>query len=155
MSAEGQRLSVAEVDPAAYQAVLGLEKYIHSGTLAASLLDLVKIRASQLNGCAYCLDMHNSEARQRGESQRRLDILSAWREAPTQFTDQERAAIELTEQVTRIGEAGVSDEVWARAAEHFSQPELVRLLIAIATINVWNRMAVSTRQALPDPAGRK
>lgn len=155
MSAEGQRLSVAEVDPAAYQAVLGLEKYIHSGTLAASLLDLVKIRASQLNGCAYCLDMHNSEARQRGESQRRLDILSAWREAPTQFTDQERAAIELTEQVTRIGEAGVSDEVWARAAEHFSQPELVQLLIAIATINVWNRMAVSTRQALPDPAGRK
>ncbi|MGH3262737.1 MAG: carboxymuconolactone decarboxylase family protein, partial [Trebonia sp.] len=109
----------------------------------------IKIRASQINGCAHCLDMHHRDARAGGEDQRRLDVLSAWREAPSLFTAEERAALALTEAVTRIGEAGVPDEVWAEATRHFDDAGLVHLLMAIVTINVWNRLAVSTHQELP------
>jgi AhpD family alkylhydroperoxidase len=147
---EKQRLSVQDVDPEAYKPLLALEKYIHAGTLGEALLALVKIRASQLNGCAYCLDMHAKEARQASVDQRKLDVLSGWREAPGLYSERERAAIALTEQVTLIGEAGVSDEAWADASAQFSQKETVELLMAISAINVWNRLAVSTHQALPD-----
>ena len=94
--------------------------------------------------------MHAAEARAAGVEQRRLDILPAWREAPSFFTDRERAALELTESVTRIGEAGVPDSVWEAVARCFDKQELVRLLVAICAINVWNRMAISTHQALPE-----
>src|SRR5690242_15944576 len=104
-----QRLSVNDVDPKAYQAVLGLERYVRNSALDPRLYELVKIRASQLNGCAFCLDMHARDARAQGEDQRRLDVLSAWREAPGLFTERERAALAFTEVVTRIGEAGVPD----------------------------------------------
>lgn len=144
------RLSVNEIDPKAYQAVLALERYVRSGTLDGALLALVKIRASQLNGCAYCLDMHAAEARAAGVEQRRLDILSAWREAPSFFTGREQAALGLTESVTRVGEAGVPDAVWEDVTRSFDQNEIVHLLMAICAINVWNRMAISTHQALPE-----
>jgi len=147
---ETQRLSVQDVDPDAYKPLLALEKYIHAGTLGEPLLALVKIRASQLNGCAYCLDMHAKEARKASVDQRKLDVLSGWREAPGLYSGKERAAIALTEQVTLIGEGGVSDSVWADATAAFSQTEIVELLMAISAINVWNRLAVSTHQALPD-----
>lgn len=144
------RLTLKEVDPDAYQAVLAMERYVRAGTMGDDLRALVKLRASQLNGCAFCLDMHAAEARAAGVEQRRLDILSAWREAPSFFTDREQAALELTESVTRIGEAGVPDSVWDSVARVFDTNEIVRLLMAICVINVWNRMAVSTRQALPE-----
>ena len=144
------RLSIAEVDPSAYQAVLGLERYVQAGGLEPALLDLVKIRASQINGCAFCLDMHNREARERGERQRRLDVLSGWHEVPTMFTDREQAALWLTEAVTRIAEGGVVDDIWDRVGTQFTDQETVRLLMAISTINVWNRLAVSTHQQPPE-----
>jgi AhpD family alkylhydroperoxidase len=145
-----KRSTVNEVDPDAYQAILAMERYVRAGTLDHALVALVKIRASQLNGCAYCLDMHAAEARAAGVEQRRLDVLSAWREAPSFFTDREQAAFKLTESVTRIGEAGVPDAVWDDVARRFDKNEIVRLLMAICAINVWNRMAISTHQALPE-----
>lgn len=145
-----QRLDVHGVDGTAYQAVLAMEKYVRNSGLDPRLYELVKIRASQLNGCAFCLDMHHRDARKAGEDQRRLDVLSAWREAPELFTDTERAALAFTEAVTRIGDAGVPDAVWSDVAAQFDEAEIVHLLMAIATINVWNRLAVATHQRLPD-----
>ncbi|HET9731724.1 MAG TPA: carboxymuconolactone decarboxylase family protein [Acidimicrobiales bacterium] len=144
-------MSVHDIEPDAYQAVLGMERYVQGSGLPKALYELVKIRASQLNGCAYCLDMHTRDARAGGEDQRRLDVLSAWREAPRLFSEQEQAALALTEAVTLIGEAGVPDQVWENATKHFGDTGTVQLLMAIATINVWNRLAVSTRQDLPEP----
>jgi AhpD family alkylhydroperoxidase len=146
-----QRLSVNEVDPDAYQAVHSLERYVRSSGLDGPLCELIKIRASQLNGCAFCLDMHHRDARAAGEDQRRLDVLSAWREAPELYSDRERAALALTEAVTVIHRDGVTAEVWAHVQQHFDDLETVHLLMAIATINVWNRLAVSTHQQLPHP----
>jgi AhpD family alkylhydroperoxidase len=149
-----QRLSVNDIDPTAYQAVLAMERYVRTSGLDKRLYELIKIRASQLNGCAYCLDMHHRDARAGGEDQRRLDVLSAWREAPELYTVRERAALALTEAVTLIGEGGVSDDVWSEATRHFDDAGMVQLLMAVATINVWNRLAVSTHQQLPDlPVG--
>ena len=145
-----ERISVGAVDPKAYQAILGLERYVRAGSLDDALLSLIKIRASRLNGCAYCLDMHASEARAAGVEQRRLDILSAWREAPSFFSERERAALSLTEAVTLIGQAGVPDDVWMEVTRSFDASEIVQLLMAISVINVWNRIAVSTHQSLPD-----
>lgn len=145
-----QRLSIAEIDPSAYQAVLGMEGYVRAGELEPALIDLVKIRASQINGCAFCLDMHNRDARERGEAQRRLDVLAGWHDVPDMFSQREQAALALTETVTQIADAGVPDKVWGEVAEQFTEPEIVRLLMAVATINVWNRLAVSTRQQPPD-----
>lgn len=155
MSSLGQRLSIQDVDASAYRAVQGMEQYARggdsdSGGLESALLELVRIRASQLNGCAFCLDMHNRDAREHGESQRRLDVLSAWHEVPSLYSDREQAALALTEAVTRIADAGVPDEIWDEAAKQFSEAETVRLLMAIAAINVWNRLAVSTHQQPPE-----
>ena len=148
----GQRLAIADVDPGAYQAVLGMEANVRAGKLEAGLLELVKIRASQINGCAFCLEMHNREARERGEAQRRLDVLAGWREVPGLFTERERAALALTEVVTMIADAGVPDEIWDLISKQFTEQEIVHLLMAVATINVWNRLAVSTRQQPAEPA---
>lgn len=145
-----QRLDVNSVDREAYHAVLGMERYLGKGGLDPKLHELIKIRASQINGCAFCLDMHNRDARKAGEDQRRLDVLSAWREAPDLFTDPERAAIAFTEAVTRIADGGVPDSVWSDVAAHFDEGGIVHLLMAIATINVWNRLAIATHQHLPD-----
>ena len=147
-----QRLTIREVDPSAYEAVRGLEDYVRAGDLEPGLLELIRIRASQLNGCAYCLDMHNHDARAAGEEQSRLDVLSAWREVPTLFTATEAAALAFTEAVTNISDEGVPDRVWDDVATHFDDKQAVRLLLAIATINVWNRLAVSVREGLPQRA---
>lgn len=121
-----------------------LEKAIHRSGLEGSLLELVKTRASQINACAFCLDMHWKDARAHGETEQRLYGLSAWREAPY-YTDRERAALGLTEAVTRIADAGVPDDVIAEAEPHFSSEELAALLFAIVAINAWNRLAISAR----------
>jgi len=132
-------------------------KYINSAgavvtdsALPASTQELVKIRASQINGCAGCLDMHTKDAEHAGESSVRLNLVAAWREA-TVFTDAERAALEVTEQGTRIADAagGVTDEAWAHAAKHYDEEQLAALVCLIALINTYNRLNVITRQ----PAG--
>lgn len=146
-----ERLNVHQLDPKATAAVLGMENYVRHCGLDQRLLELIKIRASQLNSCAFCLDMHLRDARAHGEDQRRLDVLTAWHEAPELFSAAERAALALTEAVTRIGEAGVPDAVWTQVSGQFAQAEIVHLLMAIATINVWNRLAVATHQRLPEP----
>lgn len=145
-----QRLDIASVDSKAQQAVLAMEQYVRGSSLDTRLRELIKIRASQLNGCAFCLDMHNRDARALGEDQRRLDIVSAWHEAPDFFSERERAALALTESVTLIGQCGVSDTVWNEVVDRFGETERVELLMAITTINVWNRLAVATHQNLPE-----
>ncbi len=144
-----QRMSIHDVDPNAYKAVLGLEKYVHSGNLDEKLLALVKIRASQINQCAWCLDMHAAEARTAGIEQRQLDLVPAWREAPALFSAREQAALAFTEEVTLISQEGVTDEVWDRLSAVFDQNEIVFLLMAVAAINVWNRMNVTVHTELP------
>ena len=144
-----QRLDIHGIDPAAYQPMFAMEEYIHAGPLGERLLALVKLRASQVNGCAYCLDMHAKEGRASGLSQRSMDVLAAWREAGDLFSDREQAAMALTEAVTLISRSGVPQETWDRVTEVFDQQEVVVLLMAISAINVWNRLAISSAQALP------
>jgi AhpD family alkylhydroperoxidase len=141
------RINMAAVAPEAYQAVLGLEKYVREN-LDHTVLELVKLRASMLNGCAFCVDMHSRDALAGGESSRRLFAVAAWRDAPF-FDERERTALALTDAVTRLGEHGVPDDVWDAAAKVWSEKELANLLVAIATINVWNRISVSTRNEPP------
>ena len=150
MTSTHQRLDIGSVDPKAHHAVGAMERYVAGSNLDPHLYELVKIRASQVNGCAYCLDMHTRDARAGGEDQRRLDVLSAWREAPNLFTPKERAALAFTEAVTRIGDAGVPDPVWDDAVAHFGEDGVVPLLMAVVAINAWNRLAIATHQSLPD-----
>jgi AhpD family alkylhydroperoxidase len=139
-----ERLAMAKVVPGAYEAMLGLERYA-AANVDPQLYELVKLRASLINGCAFCIDMHSFDALKGGENQQRLFLISAWREVPHLYTDRERAALALTEEATRLGEHGVTDETWDAAAEHFTDTELANLVVAIATINAWNRFGVSTR----------
>jgi len=145
-----QRLSVYDISPQAYEPMIAMEKYVHSAGLDETLVALVKMRASQLNGCAFCLDMHAQEGRQAGLDQRLLDVLSGWHEAPGFYSEEQQAALALTEEMTLISQGGVSDETWNRAAAAFDEQRLVALLMAISAINVWNRLAVATHQALPE-----
>lgn len=141
------RINIGAVAPEAYRAVLGLEKYVQVN-VDHTVLELVKLRASMLNGCSFCVDMHSRDALAAGESSRRLFAVAAWREAPF-FTERERAALALTDAVTRLGEHGVPDEVWDAAAKVWSEKELADLVIAIATINVWNRISVTSQTQPP------
>ncbi|WP_029145618.1 carboxymuconolactone decarboxylase family protein [Microbacterium luticocti] len=145
-----ERMVVASAFPEGFRAVLGLEKAVHTGPVDDRLITLVKLRASQINGCAYCMNMHAGEARAAGESNRRLDVLRAWREVDDLYSERERAALALTEEVTLISHGGVSDEVWDAASAVFDATEMAQLLTAIATINVWNRLAISTHQQPED-----
>ncbi len=138
------RLDYTKVAPGGRDAMLGLERYIRGCGLETSLLELVKLRASQINGCAYCVDMHTKDARAEGETEQRLYAVAVWHEAPF-FTERERAALEWTETVTRISESHVPDQVYERARKHFSEKELVDLTFAIVAINGWNRLSVSFR----------
>jgi alkylhydroperoxidase AhpD family core domain len=140
------RLNIAELAPGAYEAMLGLEKFLHGSGLPGSTLELVKLRASQINGCGFCVDMHSYEAKKNGESDERLFSVAAWREAPY-YTDAERAALALAEAATRLSDRAdaVPDEIWNEAAKHYDEPTLAALVVAIATINAWNRFGVTTR----------
>ncbi len=138
------RMEYMKVAPGISQAMGGLQRAVHESGLEPSLLELVKTRASQINGCAYCLDMHTKDARAGGETEQRLYALSAWRETPF-YTDRERAALAWTEAVTLISETHVPDEVYEQAREQFSEQELAYLTLAIIAINGWNRLAVSFR----------
>lgn len=138
------RMLLGEVEPDAYKAMLALERYLRHSPLPARTHELVKLRASQINGCAYCVDMHSHEAKAAGESDERLFAVAAWREAPF-FTPAERAALALTEAATRLGPEGVPDDVWQEATRHYDEHQLAALVMAIAAINAWNRIGVTTR----------
>jgi AhpD family alkylhydroperoxidase len=138
------RLNVMQADPAAYEAMSGLERYLAECPLPKSTVELVKLRASQINGCGFCVDMHSHDAKAAGETDERLFSVVTWHEAPF-FTDAERAALAVTEQATRLGHEGVTDEVWEEACAHYDDSELVALVTAIAAINAWNRFGVTLR----------
>jgi AhpD family alkylhydroperoxidase len=138
------RIDYARVAPGAMTAMLGLEAYVHRSGLEQSLLELVKLRASQINGCAYCVDMHTKDARAHGETEQRLYAVVAWQETPF-FTDRERAALAWTEAVTNVREGHVADDVYELARARFAEKELVDLTLAVVAINGWNRLAIGFR----------
>ena len=138
------RIDYMRVARGVYEAMLGLEKYLHQSGLEESLVHLVKLRASQINGCAYCIDMHWKDLRSIGEQEQRLYGLDAWEESPY-YTDRERAALAWTEVVTKIREGHAPDEVYEEARKQFTEKELADLTLAIATINAWNRLSIAAR----------
>ena len=137
-----KRLDYYKVDPTAINGMRELEKHARNSGLEKSLYELVKIRASQINGCAYCIDMHTKDARKAGETEQRLYTLSAWRETPS-YTDRERAALDWTEALTLISENHISEELFNMVSNQFSEKELLALTVAIITINGWNRLSIA------------
>lgn len=138
------RINLMNVNPGIFQAMLGLEKQVSKAGLDSKLLDLVRMRASQINGCAYCLDMHSKDARAAGETEQRLYGLDAWRETPY-YSARERAALEWTEALTLIADTHVPDAVYERVRQEFSEDELAHLSLAIVAINGWNRLNIAAR----------
>lgn len=141
---QSARIDITKAAPEAYQAMAGLGKYVRQSGLEQPLLELVRMRSSQINGCAFCLDMHSKDARAAGETEQRLYALNAWRETPL-YTERERAALAWTEAVTLVSQSHVPDEVYEFVRKQFSEKELVDLTLAIAEINAWNRIAISLR----------
>jgi len=139
-----QRINLLEKGHGALKAILGLGLYLAKSPVEQKLLHLVELRASQINGCAYCLDMHSKDLRAEGETEQRLYMLEAWRESP-QYTDRERGALAWTEAVTLINDGHVPDEVFEEVREQFSDEELIDLTLAICTVNSWNRLNVAFR----------
>ncbi|HEX7390378.1 MAG TPA: carboxymuconolactone decarboxylase family protein [Acidiphilium sp.] len=139
-----ERLMPSKIAPAGYEAVRRVEEYIHTTALPGSLIELVKTRASQINGCAFCLDMHTKDARKNGETEQRLYLLNAWRESPV-YTPAERAALAWTEALTRVAKTHAPDADYEALRAHFSDKDIVDLTILIGQINVWNRLAIGMR----------
>ena len=139
-----ERIHYTKVAPGAYHAMLGLEHYLHDSGLEEGLLHLIKLRASQINGCAYCLDMHWKDLKAFGENEQRMYSLDAWRECPY-YSERERAALAWTEAVTLVSNGHVPDAVYEEVKTHFSEKELADLTVAVATINAWNRLAIAGR----------
>ena len=142
------RLNYFQVAPRALEPMLALEAQFAASSLEHSLIELVKMRASQLNGCAFCLHMHSRDARAAGEREERLHLLPAWRES-SYYTDRERAALGWTEALTLVAQTGAPDEAFAPLRAYFSEEEIVQLTLLITTINAWNRLAVGFRSAHP------
>jgi len=139
-----KRININTVEPHAYKAMLGLEGYLAQTEISKTTKELIKIRASQINNCAYCLAMHTKDAIKYGETAERLFILSAWHEAESFFTEEERIALKMTEEVTQISQHGLSEETYQKASKIFSEKQIAEIIIAIVTINAWNRIAIST-----------
>jgi AhpD family alkylhydroperoxidase len=136
------RFDYSKIAPEVYRAMLGLEKTINSSGLEAILLDLVRLRVSQMNGCAYCIDMHSKDLRAMGESEQRLYLLNAWRESPF-YSERERSALDWAEALTEVTEKHISDEMYEQARRHFSEAELANLTLAVVSINGWNRLNIA------------
>ena len=139
-----KRININTVEHHAYKAMLGLEAYLAQSEISKTIKELIKIRASQINNCAYCLAMHTKDALKYGENAERLFILSAWHEAETHFTEEEIVALKMTEEITQIAQNGLSNETYQRASKVFSEKQIAEIIMAIVTINAWNRIAVST-----------
>lgn len=139
-----KRIAIKETEPEAYKAMLEMEHYTSNSKLPQQLRELIKIRASQLNNCAYCIDMHTEEALKIGETSRRIFAISAWKESPL-FTEKERAVLQLTEEITLIAKDGVRDETYKKVLDFYDENDLAQIIMQIILINSWNRIAVSTK----------
>jgi len=140
-----KRININTVEPHAYKAMFALEGYLAQAEISKILKELIKIRASQINNCAYCLAMHTKDALKYGETAERLFIVSAWHEAESFFTEEERVALKMTEEITQISQHGLSDETYQKALTVFSEKQIAEIIMAIVTINAWNRIAISTQ----------
>lgn len=138
-----RRLNVQELEPEAYEAMFVLEKYLNNSGLEKLHIELIKIRASQINGCAFCINMHTSDALKMGETNQRIFLLNAWRETKL-FTQEERAILAMTEEITLINQAGLTDSTYQQARALFTENYIAKIIIAVATINAWNRIGVSS-----------
>ncbi|XRE43966.1 hypothetical protein ACIVBQ_002170 [Tenacibaculum discolor] len=139
-----QRLNIQELEPNAYNAILGIFKYLETSTLSKKSKNLIKIRASQINTCAYCIEMHTAEALKNGEEQNRIFALSAWRESPL-YSEKEKALLAATDEITQISNYGLTEETFQKLKEYFTDNEIAQIIIQIGEINIWNRIAVSTQ----------
>ncbi|CAM1353567.1 carboxymuconolactone decarboxylase family protein [Tenacibaculum ascidiaceicola] len=139
-----QRLNIQELEPNAYNAVLGIFKYLETSTLSKKSKNLIKIRASQINTCAYCIEMHTAEALKNGEEQNRIFALSAWKESPL-FSEKEKALLSATDEVTLISYNGLTENTFQKLKEYFTDNEIAQIIMQIGEINIWNRIAVSTQ----------
>jgi AhpD family alkylhydroperoxidase len=137
------RLLINELEPEAYTAMVRMEKYLGKSSLGIRLAELIKLKASQINGCAYCIEMHTDIAMKEGESQKKLFAVAAWKESPL-FTERERAALAMTDEITLISKQGLSDQTYDEAKKHYTENEIAQMIMLISTINVWNRIAIST-----------
>lgn len=138
------RINMATADAAAYKAMMGLEGYLQTISLNQIQKELIKIRASQINGCAFCLDMHTKDAVKYGETPQRIYLLNAWRETKELFTDEEQVLLEMTEEITLISRKGLTEETYGKARQIFDEHQIAQIIMAIITINAWNRIAIST-----------
>lgn len=138
------RIDISQIEPEGYKSLYPIEKYLQTTKLTPIQKELIKIRASQINGCAFCIDMHTKDARKYGETEQRIYLLNAWRETNL-YTEEERSILALTEEITQISQHGVSDETYDRAVELFGEQTLAQIIMAVIAINAWNRIGVTTR----------
>lgn len=141
------RFNIQKLEPKAYEAMFGLESYLATSGLDKTILELIKIRASQINSCAFCINMHTKDALKNGETNQRIFLLNAWRETNL-FTEQEQAALAMTEEITLVSHKGLTDKTFELAKTVFSENEIAIIIMAISTINAWNRIAISSRTSI-------
>lgn len=137
-----KRVNVNSAEPLALKAMMGLETYLSQVSISKTIKELVKIRASQINGCAYCIDMHTKDALKSGETNQRIFLLNAWKETKGIFTDEEKIVLAITEEVTLIHQNGLSDDIYEKALQFFSEKQIAEIVMAVITINAWNRIAI-------------
>lgn len=142
-----QRINIQELHPNAYDSMIALERTLHNDELTQSHLDLIKIRASQINGCAFCINMHTKDALKHGETAQRIFLLDAWRETH-HFSLEERLVLAITEEITHIAQQGLKEETYSSALEKFSESYIAQIIMAVVAINAWNRIAISTRKSI-------
>lgn len=142
-----KRINIQELEPNAYKAMFALENYLQNTQLSKTHLELIKIRASQINGCAFCINMHTSDALKQGETAQRIFLLNAWNETEL-FTEEEKAVLAITEEVTLINQNGLSDKIYQQAEKLFDGNYIAQIIMAVVTINAWNRIAISTNKAV-------
>lgn len=141
------RIDIAVTEPRAYKHMLALESYLQNSELSKTHLELIKIRASQINGCAFCINMHTTDALKNGETNQRIFLLNAWKETEL-YTEEERVILSMTEEITLIHQHGLSDSTYQKAAKIFSENYIAQIIMAVVTINAWNRIAVSTNKKI-------
>jgi len=141
------RIDIQQIEPEAYKAMFALEDYLQNARLSKTHLELIKIRASQINGCAFCINMHTSDALKQGESPQRIFLLNAWQETEL-FTEEEKAVLAITEEVTLISRNGLSDQTYQQAKKLFDENYIAQIIMAAVTINAWNRIAISTKKTV-------
>lgn len=139
-----KRININQVEPQAYKAMYGLESYLTKADISKTLKNLIKIRASQINNCAYCIDMHTKEALKHGETNQPIFLVSAWKEAIKFFTEEEQTVLAMTEEITLIHQNGLSKDTYQKATRIFTENQIAQIIMVIVTINAWNRIAVST-----------